>query len=107
MKAKTVRQACRDREPLDGADAQCLEHALTQAESQLAAERERRQREGDEADALWQSKVHAALAAQKQPRSGARLEDSVRRALIHDTRVCGGTHVGSCRHMGPGEMITT
>jgi len=37
-----------------------------QAESKLAAERERRQREGDEADDLWQSKLYAALAAQKQ-----------------------------------------
>lgn len=39
---------------------------LDDALARLAAERERRQREGDEADALWQSKLHAALAEQKQ-----------------------------------------
>lgn len=38
--AKTIRQAARDREPLGGADAQCLEHALTQAENRAAQLRE-------------------------------------------------------------------
>jgi hypothetical protein len=36
-KAKTARQAARDREPLDGADAQALESALAMTERELAA----------------------------------------------------------------------
>lgn len=39
MGDKKVRQACRDREPLDGADAQALEHALTQVEEELSSAR--------------------------------------------------------------------
>lgn len=35
--AMTVREACRKRRPLDGADAQALEGALTQAEEEIAA----------------------------------------------------------------------
>ena len=38
---KTARQAARDREPLDGADAQALEGALTMTERELAAAEER------------------------------------------------------------------
>jgi len=34
---KTVRQAARDREPLNGTDAQALEGALQQAEREIAA----------------------------------------------------------------------
>lgn len=34
MDKETVRWACRYRQPLDGIDAQALEHALTQAESE-------------------------------------------------------------------------
>jgi len=51
-----------------------------QAESKLAAERERRQREGDEADDLWQSKLYAALAAQKQAEERER---RARKQLAH------------------------
>ena len=39
MGDKKVRQACRDREPLGGADAQALEHALTQLEEELSSAR--------------------------------------------------------------------
>lgn len=35
MSDKTIRQACRDRESLDGTDAQALEGALAQAEKKL------------------------------------------------------------------------
>jgi hypothetical protein len=48
---KTARQAARDREPLDGADAQALEGALTMTERELAAAEERNRelvRERDE-----------------------------------------------------------
>ena len=47
---------------------------LDEALAQLAAERERRQREGDEADALWQSKLHAALAERDAERAAAKRE---------------------------------
>lgn len=40
-KAKRARQAARDREPLDGADAQALEGALAMTERELAAAEER------------------------------------------------------------------
>ena len=40
-KAKTARQAARDREPLNGADAQALEGALTLTERELAAAEQR------------------------------------------------------------------
>lgn len=48
---KTVRQSARDREPLDGADAQALEGALAMTERELAMAEERNReltRERDE-----------------------------------------------------------
>ena len=58
MKRITVREACRRRMPLDGADAQALEHALTITE---------RERDAALADLTtlrrWQQEAAAALIA--------------------------------------------
>ena len=49
--AETVREACRKRRPLEGADAQALEHALS------ITERERDQ---------WRDRANAMLAAARR-----------------------------------------
>jgi hypothetical protein len=46
----SVREACRRRIPLDGVDAECLEHALTQTEQELSALRRELNQVKSEAD---------------------------------------------------------
>jgi len=65
---------------------------LDEALAQLAAERERRQREGDEMDDLWQSKLHAALAERDAERKLREAEDALTHrpsSLDLDHTACG------------------
>ena len=52
-KTKTARQAARDGESLDGADAQALEGALTMTERELAAAEQRNRELTRKLDQLW------------------------------------------------------
>lgn len=54
----TIRKACRMREPLGGADAQCLEHALTMTEEERDSAR--RERDGETAEVVRLTKERTA-----------------------------------------------
>mgnify|MGYP001557269449 FL=1 len=70
----------------------CEHDCVSTLVAQLAAERERRQREGDEADDLWQSKLHAALAERDAERKLREAEDALTHrpsSLDLDHTACG------------------
>jgi hypothetical protein len=77
-KAKTVRQAARERQPLDGADAQALEGALAITERERDAAEEVATRQRDRAKQAERERDEARLSADAEAMKANNLIASIR-----------------------------